>query len=471
MSITITYTSEDLSKADAEISWTKETATTTLGDEFSGPTLNNPHNLDITYSSSDESVATISEGVVSVLAGGVTTITAKFDGTNNETYKSAEVSYELTVIDPNASTVYRKVSSTDDLVAGKKYIFVCEDANTAMGGTITSKNGNSYANNIDVTITNGSTDIAGTDVVELTLEGETGAWAFKSNNGYLNCTGKTKISWSESSVTWNIEEKDDDYVASITVDNTTYYLQYNKEATRFTSYPTTSGQKNAVLYVNTDRFALDDTETTEEDIAKVTAGSAVTIERDIIEGWNAICLPFDVSADDLTAIFGDEAEVGELTNASLEGTTQKLTFTKATSITAGKPCLLWSDNAMSSFTVASVDNVTTTVNEEATGNCTMMGTLVKADNAINVDDIYMAGGTLYFAEQAWPINGFRSWVKVNEAGARNIEIVMDGTTTSVPAAVLGIESDGTTYDLSGRKIASPMKKGIYVRNGKKMVIK
>ena len=48
----------------------------------------------------------------------------------------------------------------------------------------------------------------------------------------------------------------------------------------------------------------------------------------------------------------------------------------------------------------------------------------------------------------------------------------DGNTTGIqlPEAVI-IEGDGPIYDLSGRIITGQPQKGVYVKNGKKVVIK
>ena len=67
-----------------------------MGQPFTAPTLNNPNSLAVTYSSSKETVATISaEGVVTIVGEGETTIKATFAG--NDTYEAAEASYTLTV--------------------------------------------------------------------------------------------------------------------------------------------------------------------------------------------------------------------------------------------------------------------------------------------------------------------------------------------------------------------------------------
>ncbi len=69
----------------------------TEGDELEEPTLLNPEQLSVTYSSSDPSVATVDAltGDVTLVAVGTTTITATFAG--DEKYLPSEASYVLTV--------------------------------------------------------------------------------------------------------------------------------------------------------------------------------------------------------------------------------------------------------------------------------------------------------------------------------------------------------------------------------------
>ena len=65
----------------------------------------------MTYSSSKETVATISEeGVVTLVGEGETTIKATFAG--NETYEAAEASYTLTVSKDKATLAYSTQTAT-----------------------------------------------------------------------------------------------------------------------------------------------------------------------------------------------------------------------------------------------------------------------------------------------------------------------------------------------------------------------
>ena len=90
-------------KKPAGLTWGKASASVTFGDPDDTykyiPTLQNPNELSLTCTSSDESVATVTNaGVVSVVGVGETTITATFAG--NDEYEAAEVSFALKV-NPN----------------------------------------------------------------------------------------------------------------------------------------------------------------------------------------------------------------------------------------------------------------------------------------------------------------------------------------------------------------------------------
>ncbi len=83
--------------SEGSLSWSAESASVVIGeDSYSYPTLNNPNNLDVSYSSSEESVATIDgKGAITLIADGTTIITAAFAG--NDTYAECSASYTLTV--------------------------------------------------------------------------------------------------------------------------------------------------------------------------------------------------------------------------------------------------------------------------------------------------------------------------------------------------------------------------------------
>lgn len=84
-------------RTETELAFSAATAQGKVGEAFTAPTLTNPNNVDVTYTSSNMDVATVDAktGAVSIVAAGTTTITATFDG--NENYFGTAASYTLTV--------------------------------------------------------------------------------------------------------------------------------------------------------------------------------------------------------------------------------------------------------------------------------------------------------------------------------------------------------------------------------------
>ena len=82
----------------ATVAFEKAEYTVKMGETFTAPTATTtPEGLTLTYSSSDETVATVDAktGAVTLVATGTTNITALFAG--NDDYKTAQASYKLTV--------------------------------------------------------------------------------------------------------------------------------------------------------------------------------------------------------------------------------------------------------------------------------------------------------------------------------------------------------------------------------------
>ncbi len=97
--VVITSSGGTPSKPKAQLSFDATTATATLGEAFTAPTLTTtPEGIAVTYSSSNADVATVdaSTGAVTPVKAGTATITATFAG--NDDYTEASASYELTVI-------------------------------------------------------------------------------------------------------------------------------------------------------------------------------------------------------------------------------------------------------------------------------------------------------------------------------------------------------------------------------------
>ena len=93
--VVVTATGAATKKA-AGLEFSTTSATAVVGQPLTAPTLSNPNNLAVTYSSSDENVATVAaDGTVTIKAAGTTTIKATSEETAE--YYAGSTSYTLTV--------------------------------------------------------------------------------------------------------------------------------------------------------------------------------------------------------------------------------------------------------------------------------------------------------------------------------------------------------------------------------------
>ena len=89
-------------KETPELIFSNPTATVNVGETVTNVASITPSTLTITYSSSNDEVATVTNaGVVTGVAAGTATITAAFAG--DDDYNAVSASYTITVVDPNAN--------------------------------------------------------------------------------------------------------------------------------------------------------------------------------------------------------------------------------------------------------------------------------------------------------------------------------------------------------------------------------
>ena len=101
----------NVAKVNYTLSYSASTATAVLGQSWTAPTLNNPSNISVTYSSTNTGVATINQnGTVTLVGAGQTTIKANYAGDNN--HEAKEASYVLTVSTPQPTISFSQASYT-----------------------------------------------------------------------------------------------------------------------------------------------------------------------------------------------------------------------------------------------------------------------------------------------------------------------------------------------------------------------
>ena len=175
-----------------------------------------------------------------------------------------------------AANTYVKVTSTDQLVAGKKYIVVNEEKSYAMGAISTGNTKFGVAISVDVS--NGAVDIEGTAVAELTLGGQAGAYTFDMGNGAY-------LFWSSGN-TLNTNTDDTATGAQWTTAAATDggFVLHNNAGTsegRILQYNANSGQERFACYKGTQKDAVlfvQDNSTPVVTVAAPTLPEACTFE-------------------------------------------------------------------------------------------------------------------------------------------------------------------------------------------------
>ena len=206
----------------------------------------------------------------------------------------------------------------------------------------------------------------------------------------------------------------------------------------------------------------------------------VTVKRTLKAGsWNTFALPFDVDATKLAALkMMKGVTVKELSSATLDASTLTLNFVDAMSIEAGKPYLVkvtsdfdLSSNAFPNAEVSkdAVPFTSTYADFIPTLGKTTIGS--EGDDAKNV--LFVAAGNLLKNPSAIPayMKGFRAYFQLKGASeARSFVLNIDGESTGITTTDFTDSTDGSWYDLQGRKV-NAAQKGVYIQNGKKVVNK
>ena len=199
--------------------------------------------------------------------------------------------------------------------------------------------------------------------------------------------------------------------------------------------------------------------------------------------WNTVCLPFGMSADDL-----DGWTVKELVGSTYTAATKTLTldFANATEMVAGKPYLIRKTESAGETMDFEFDNRTISdapavvVETECVDFVGLYSTfdIAQKDRTL----LFMGGDSkLYYPSDAMKIGAFRGYFRLKNGltagdvtnGAK--EIVLNfggGEVTGVSSIEHGTLDMEHWYTIDGRKLnGKPTTKGIYVVNGKKVVIK
>lgn len=200
----------------------------------------------------------------------------------------------------------------------------------------------------------------------------------------------------------------------------------------------------------------------------------VVLTRSITAGkWATIVLPFALTSSQMTSAFGENVQVAELTD---ESTADVLKFSTVTAMSANKPYAIKVSSSDSYSGSAAISGVTIAkaAPTQSLTRWDFVGTY--ASGNIPQDSYFFSDNQLWIAlDGTNTIKPFRAYFTPKVAGTRELKFVIDGDGTSSIGTVmtdgtLETTAEGTVYNLSGQRVNKPAK-GLYVINGKKMIIK
>lgn len=205
----------------------------------------------------------------------------------------------------------------------------------------------------------------------------------------------------------------------------------------------------------------------------------VTLTRTLKAGsWNTFSVPFTVYHDQLASIFGENVKLKMLRSSSYSDGNLTLNFTEGWNLTAGMAFLIKveSDVVNPTFPNVTINDYIYPGNPE---NPWIYADFLPVINPVTLtsgaktDLFVIFGNKLTHPVGGSTINGFRGYFHLqgDAVETRTFTLNIDDETTGINAISNAQETiDSAVYNMKGQRVTNPAK-GIYVKNGKKVIIK
>ncbi len=230
-------------------------------------------------------------------------------------------------------------------------------------------------------------------------------------------------------------------------------------------------------------YTLDETKT--DNVIETYENANVTLQRTLSKDyWNTFCVPFALDAEQVAQYFGEGTQL-----RTYEGNCNNniVYFATVDNIEAGKPYIMKPGNAVvQNPTFEGVSMVATGLdkngNPQAVGDAStvqMKGIynqiLLKTDKT----ELFLGDNDLFYYPiddiDARTIGGLRAYFIVPQGtDIKKLRANLDGTLTSLDTIFDTEESNAPVYNLQGQCVGNSLralKSGIYIQNGKKVVVK
>ncbi len=295
--------------------------------------------------------------------------------------------------------------------------------------------------------------------------------------------GKARISYStDEGSTWTLAKTLDSVTKTGSVDITipataTQYMFRMDMASCVDNVITTGIAKTTDNYTFTKpkrtTITLDDSQDYKSQSQSICNAKVM---RSFVSGrMGTVCLPFDLTEAQIAEGFGENAEVYDYT--SINGST--LNFSKVTTMTAGKPYLVKTavDKDYLFFTDVSISSDAQPQPSTIDDSYVFTGTFSPYSMATDQSELFLsASGLLKYPSSsdnnANRIRGYRCYFVVKNSS--NAKISFDGEMTDIDNVDIDSDEPLKVYNLNGMYVGDSVNnlpKGVYVANGKKIIIK
>ncbi len=259
-------------------------------------------------------------------------------------------------------------------------------------------------------------------------------------------------------------------------------------------------QNNAMLGFYGFTFGASSTEATNVSISQkdgytyeVKNNATVTLTKPLQANvWNAICLPFSMTEQQVRNAFGEDARIAEFKKVDESGKKAVASFGMHyyQLITAGKPCLIKPSQVSDTYTISGVtidaEKAFTIV--DSNKKFDFVGTYAPTTMPANSHFLGSNDGKLYYITADKEISGLKAFFKPVSTSNAKLSIAFDSTDNDFDNNTTGIEAikdymDQDTanssankgiYNINGQFMGTNpaiLPQGIYVKNGKKFIVK
>ena len=192
--------------------------------------------------------------------------------------------------------------------------------------------------------------------------------------------------------------------------------------------------------------------------------------------WNTFCVPFTISADVIAEKFGAGTLV--YTFGSMNGNV--MNFVASTTIEAGKPYIVKPANTVVNPTFTGVNIVASAPVKSGENGFFMQGTYgAKTDLTTDGTNLFLGEGNKFYKPSGTTtakMKGMRAFFIVPQGtNFAALRANIDGATTAIDELTTVVEqpTDNRIYNLQGQFVGTSFEglHGVYVQNGKKVLVK